>query len=413
MVRGRCKRCVGQHARDGARREASLATQAIVRQINEIKTLRALFEGGPLTRAEIARRLGVTKSTTSNVVAGLVAGGLVRDFEMPMPEVRGRPGTKVGLNAEGAYFIGAEIGVDRINVVLLDLAARVVGRKLAEADCTVLAVDPVLDLIQTMANALWEEHGVPSNLARGLCVALPGFMTREGVLLGTPRLGWRGFSLAAKLAERFSCPIAVENDANAFAFAEWYLTPALRERDLILVLLETGVGGGHISGGHLVRGAHGTAGEIGHMPLAGQAPDRLRATPSSWEDIVGKASLLAAAKQCGAGYDSTTDLCAAMQRGEPEAVDLVQLWARWLARGLAALAHIHDPDEIIIGGELTMLFEGASEVVEQELRRGLLAHFPVPRLSASRFQSHGCAIGAAAIMHASLFSAVSAEPVKL
>ena len=90
-----------------------------------------------------------------------------------------------------------------------------------------------------------------------------------------------------------------------------------------------------------------------------------------------------------------------------------RLWARWLARGLAALAHIHDPDEIIIGGELTMLFEGASTVVEAELRRGLLAHFPAPRLSASRFQSDGCAIGAAAIMHASLFSAVSSEPVKL
>jgi len=149
------------------------------------------------------------------------------------------------------------------------------------------------------------------------------------------------------------------------------------------------------------------------MPLAGPAPDRLRAMPSSWEDIVGKASLLTAARECRAGYESIASLNEAMRRGEPEAVELVQLWARWLARGLAALAHIHDPDEIIIGGELTMLFEGASTVVEAELRRGLLAHFPAPRLSASRFQSDGCAIGAAAIMHASLFSAVSSEPVKL
>jgi hypothetical protein len=60
-----------------------------------------------------------------------------------------------------------------------------------------------------------------------------------------------------------------------------------------------------------------------------------------------------------------------------------------------------------------MLFEQTSDIVDHELRRGLLANFPAPRLSASRFQSDGCAIGAAAIMHAGLFSAVSAEPVRL
>jgi predicted NBD/HSP70 family sugar kinase len=148
------------------------------------------------------------------------------------------------------------------------------------------------------------------------------------------------------------------------------------------------------------------------LPFSEDLDGLVQKTPFAWEGIIGKGSLLSAAKR-RTNRKSLDGLRASVLRSEPAALELVETWARRLACGLTALAHVFDPEEIIIGGELASLFELTSKTVENELRKGLVANFPVPRLSASRFQSDGCAIGAAAIMHAQLFSAVSTEPVEL
>jgi predicted NBD/HSP70 family sugar kinase len=389
-----------------------VATPAIVRQINERKTLRALFEQGGMTRAEIARHLSLTKSTVGNVVGPLIRSGLVKECETRSVEARGRPGTNLGLNPAGAYFLGAEIGVDRLMVVLLDLAAVVRGRTAIEMDCRGATVDTVLDQLQAMVATVCRKASLAETAIKGLCVTVPGFITREGTILGLPLLGWRKVALGDALSRRFSWPVAVENDANASAFAEWYLTPSLRDRELLLILLESGVGAGHISAGRIVRGAHGTAGEVGHMQFGERVLDGFRSDGLPWESVIGKAALLAAAKP-GGGYASIGGLRAGLAAREAAACDLCRAWARWLARGLAALACVHDPDDIILGGELARLFVDVRDVVEETLCHSLVADFPLPRLCVASFPTDGCAMGAAAIMHSRLFSDVQVDSIWL
>jgi predicted NBD/HSP70 family sugar kinase len=375
-----------------------LATPKVVRQINEANSLRMLFESGPMTRAELARRLGVTKSTIANVTAGLIAANLICDFETEeATKSIGRPGTRIGIDPKGAYFAGAEIGVDRISVALLDLTAAIAGKVSVPENCRALGIDQVLDRIDRLIFAICRTNSLAHQRIRGLGVSVPAFLTRDGVVARAPNLGWRDLPLLNRLRQRFPWPAAIENDANASALAEWRLTPRPREHGLLMILLESGIGGGLVSEGRIVRGAHGFANEIGHILLSRGG------APVSWEDIVGKRGLLQSyGERCG--RNSTIDeLHNAIVREERAAVATAHDWARSLAHGMASLVYIHDPEEIVIGGELAVIFTEVADVVQHELCRNLLSGYPLPKIFISQFSPYTCAIGAATIMHSNLF----------
>jgi predicted NBD/HSP70 family sugar kinase len=375
-----------------------LATPKVVRLINEANSLRVLFESGPMTRAELARRLGVTKSTIANVTAGLIAADLICDFETDeATKSIGRPGTRIGIDPKGAYFAGAEIGVDRISVALLDLTAAIAGKTSIPENCRALGVDQILDRIEHLIIAICGTNSLPYQRIRGLGVSVPAFLTRDGVVARAPNLGWRDLALLKRVQQRFPWPSTIENDANASALAEWHLSPRPRDHNLLMILLESGIGGGLVSEGRIVRGAHGFANEIGHILSSNGS------TPVPWEDIVGKRGLLQSySERCGrnATIDGLRD---AIIRQEHAAVATAQHWARSLAHGIASLVYIHDPEEIVVGGELAAIFTEMADVVQHELCRNLLSGYPVPKISISRFSPYSCAIGAATIMHSNLF----------
>jgi len=383
-----------------------MATPTIVRQINELETLRALRDRAPMTRADVARQLGVTKSTITKVIAGLVDAKLVSEDATAFEETTriGRPGTYLRLNPDGAYFAGAEIGVDRLSLVLLDLTAQAVASRSRVFDTPNASPEDALDQIKATLTAVCRENRLPLAKIAGLCVSVPGFVGADSVLISAPKVGWRNVPMKQLLDRRFATPTAVENDANVSAFAEWYLTPALRNNEILFILLESGVGGGLIASGKLVRGAHGLAGEVGHMPVAYSEFDGYRPAPLAWEETIGKAGLLKAYANRGGKLLSIAGLRDAIRAEEAAAVDIAATWARWLARGIATLVFAHDPDTVVIGGELASIFAEVSLLIDKELASMLPDRFPAPRLIASRFLSDGCAIGGAAVMHAARFS---------
>src|ERR1700729_3001060 len=128
-----------------------MATSSIARQINELKVLRTLFEGGPMTRAEVARRLDLTKSTMTNVIGSLIAENLIRDSAMHAGRGKvGRPGIQVGVNAAGAYFIGVELRVGHIKVAALDLDAHLVGGRVLVEEGVPLEPIATLDRLRSV-----------------------------------------------------------------------------------------------------------------------------------------------------------------------------------------------------------------------------------------------------------------------
>jgi predicted NBD/HSP70 family sugar kinase len=338
---------------------------------NPGRVLRFLFASGPTTRAALARGLGLTRAAMTDLAGSLMASGLLQEDNERAPAGRGRPGQLVRLRPEAAHFVGAEIGVERLVVAILDLAGTVRGRVEQQGTLVGLDLEAVLRRLAELVETASRRHGAPG-LAGGLGVSVPGFMTREGVVLSAPLLGWRNVDVAGALRRHFAGPIVVENDANATAHGQWHFVPEHRGGDLLAVVVGNGIGCGLVADGRILRGSHGLAGEFGHLPML--------ATPdgeTQWEALAG----LLAASPAGTRF-------------------MPDDWPLWLARGLAAATYAYDPETIVIAGELTDLFLAQQEIIAGHLRRLLVPGFPMPSLTAARFGADGCAIGAASLVHA-------------
>lgn len=196
-------------------------------------------------------------------------------------------------------------------------------------------------------------------------VGVPGWV-RDGVVLGLPnRPGWEGLPLADRLATALGVPVVVDNDATAAAAGGWWTRG--RPSDLAVLTLGTGVGGGLIAGGRLVRGG-GTAGEIGHLWIGG---DRRCGCGSvgCLETRVGTVGLRAGAAERGRVVDDGLAVIEAARRGEAWAEEVVADAADALGKGLANLANLLDPDELLLVGGLAGARDQLGPGAEAELRR--------------------------------------------
>ena len=237
-----------------------MITTRLLRHINALRCLRLLQGGASLSRADMARAMGQTRATVGHAVAELVAEGLVIETETTASGI-GRPGVALRLNPEGAQFIGIEIDTRAISALVLNLDMQVI-RRYCEPTGDAFA-DPqaitsrILDIARSLATPQ----------TQGLGLAIPGLVGTEGQIVNAPLLGWRNHPMQALLqADLPDWGVEVVNDAFAFASAE--LTGEQPPQNLLMVLLAEGIGAAQVAQGRLIAGAHGFAGELGHMRIA-------------------------------------------------------------------------------------------------------------------------------------------------
>lgn len=397
------------------RARTSVATPQSVRYLNEIRALNALFRDGGMSRADLARVLGLNRSTTGNIIANLMSDALVverPDLPRGDREARtGRPGIHIELDSEGAHFLGAEIGVDRLTVVAIDMAAREIRRQSLAFPTFEQPPEAVADRIVAMIVEMTDALG-DSERIRGLCVALPALLDAEGRVINALIIGWQDVSLKELLAERLAArlprldlTIQVENDANAFAIAETYRETAHRSETVAFLLIENGAGGGIVIGGRLFRGSAGLAGEFGQTVVGGEGFFVGRHKPGHLESYIGKDAVVARYRANGA--DPAADLAAflaALDAGEEAARRTASEWGRRLAIGLVQLTSVLNPGAIILGGTVAPVFRHVAAEVEALMRREFLEGFPMPRIEVSSLGLEGPALGSAFIMHQRMFS---------
>jgi predicted NBD/HSP70 family sugar kinase len=387
-----------------------MATPAIAREINALKTLKALLELGPMSRADVAREVGLTRTTMTHVTSHLFEDGYLKEYKNEYSDNKiGRPGVKIGINPSSAYFLGAELTIDRITISIMDLSKNIVSVDTIERDFQGMPIESVLDELQKIVFSLCGRNLPNDSNIQGLGLAFQGFLARGGIVVGGPLVEWRNVRIMSALQSRFTFPLAVDNDANLSAFAEWYLTPDLHQREILSIRLETGVGVGMISEGRIVRGAHGLAGEIGYIQIAEQPNGAFGSRPLLLQDAIGKPTLLKAFGDLTKQNPTVENLIKSIKDKNPGTLEIIRTWGKWLARGIMPLIYTHDPDDIIIGGDLSVLFHHVQDDVTNELTLSIADGFPIPRLLRSRFQSNVGAIGAAAFMHQSMFKLLDAR----
>lgn len=239
-------------------------------------------------------------------------------------------GRRIGVDVGGTGVRAAAIGEDGAMgpVVRLPLADRRVAT----------VVDAVAAAVEGAGGA--DRVGV----------GVPGFV-RRGVVLGSPNFPeWRDVPLKTSLEARLSVPITVENDANAAALGCWALRGS--REDLVLLTLGTGVGGGVVTEGRLLRGAGGTGAELGHIHVGG---DRRCGCGGigCLETWVSNGGLVKGAADRGQVVQDAAAVVARAEAGEPWAQDVVREAGEALGKGLVTFVNLFNPDVVVISGGLT------------------------------------------------------------
>ncbi|GAA1564610.1 ROK family transcriptional regulator [Kribbella karoonensis] len=362
------------------------ADHVALRRNNLSVVLRHVHDLGPRSRARIAEETGLNKATVSSLVAELVERGLLREGSADSSRALGRPGQLVELDGTGVCGIGAEINVEYLAVVALDLAGNVVHEKRVPVDVAHLGPGTTLDRCAELVREAVDAVDARQGRLAGVTLAVPGLVEGEtGELKLAPNLGWSELSVAKEMRSRLgepTYPLQVDNEANLATLAAYgELREADALHDLVLLTGAVGVGGGVVSGGQLLRGARGYSGEVGHMPVApdGQACGCGRT--GCWETVVGLTALLRKATDPDnpvrdPSLDVERRLAAVVERAEAGDVRTLEALTEvgtWLGVGGAILVNILNPAALVLGGYFAVLGPWLEEPLDKALRQRVLA----------------------------------------
>ena len=227
---------------------------------NRAMVLQHLFHDGPGSRADLARATGLTRVTVSDLVAGLLAEGLVSELGV-RPEGRvGKPGTLVGLRTDAHQVVVVDLADDEtMHGAVLGLDGAVLERRTAAVAgrTGTAAFDALVDLSRELVAAA-------DRPVLGVGVGSPGVIDEDGVVIEAPNRGWYGLPLAAQLGAALGVPVHVGNDANTHALGEFTYGGAAGS-GLLVLTVGAGVGAGIVLDGALVQGHRHAAGELGHV----------------------------------------------------------------------------------------------------------------------------------------------------
>lgn len=380
-------------------------TPMLLRHINTARCLRLLRRGAAYSRADLARELGLTRATIGYAVRELIDSGLVVETVDRLEGGRpGRPGSGVCLNPQGAYSIGIEVATTAINAVLVDLEMQVIHRISEPAEYGKDDFSNAMDQLVRLPERLLSTTSIDRSRVQGVCVSVPGLVDRSGRVVVAPFLGWYNVPLRKLMSERaeITWPVTVLNDANAFAHAERTMASELDTQNMLLLLLSEGLGGAIVQRGQILEGAHGYAGELGHMVM-GANPGA--SAGQSFESLAGYhrfRSFFPKGLSLAESLQWLADNC--MSITNPELDAAFDEWAEVLTTGILNLIYLFDPEKIVIGGLLSALFARIEPKVKKALAANLLQGYKPPPIYITRFGADGAAIGAAAVVRDELFS---------
>ncbi len=238
-----------------------------LRKSNRSRALWEVFLNGPLTRQEVGTVAGLSPATVSNLVAALVAEGVVAEVGLEDSN-GGRPRGLLQVNPGYGYVIGVDVGETEFLVELFDFALQPLARHTSVTDMTVLDPDDAVQHIVEGVEAVIAEAGVARTTILGVGVGVPGLVEHHAdAVVHGQSVGWHAVPLEKMLRDRTGLPILVDNGAKTLGQAERWFGAARSTGNAVIVLLGIGVGMCIISNGEVYRGATSSAGEWGHTTV--------------------------------------------------------------------------------------------------------------------------------------------------
>lgn len=377
-----------------------MASAELVRRHNLGLLLRYLHQSGAVSRSEIGGALGMARSTIGELVADLCARGLVEVGDPARLGSRGRPSLVARPRAEGAAAITADIGVNSLSAAVVGLGGRILHLARVPHRQGRRAPDQTVEDIARLIRAA--QAAIPAGCwVAGLGMAVPGVVRRaDGMVHFAPNLGWRDVPMGSLVAERLgsSLPVLIANEADLGAVAEHTWGAGIGVDHLVYISSDVGIGGGLVIDGRPLVGAAGCAGEVGHVQVnPGGAPCRCGAI-GCWETEIGGPALLLRAGRSETGYrpDAVARLLREAAWGDPVALAAVEEVGRWLGAGMAGLVNSLNPQRVVLGGYLGIMWPLVEEIVQVELRaRVMKPAYEAVEIRAAQLGAEAPLLGAA------------------
>lgn len=330
-----------------------------LRRAHTQAVLDELLREGALSRSELARRTGLSRTTLTTILTELLRRGAL--VEQPESSIsrrgRGRPVMLVSLNPAAGLLLGVDLAQSWVHVAVVNMAHDVVAtERVATAIDTTWSrrVDQTIRLIDRMA----KDYGMSLETLEAIGLGMFGVIEDPMLPPGSGALTKAARQVMNRLEKRYGVRVVVDNTARLGALAEATWGSASGVDEVAYVRWSDGVGGGIIVGGQLVRGAHGIAAQLGHTSVDPDGPDCGSCGGRGCLDgRIRIPALLEAAADGGVDLADVNELMARARDGDSVVRDVLDNAARDLGVVLAGLVVHVDPARIVVGGELAQLGE--------------------------------------------------------
>ncbi|WP_291049162.1 ROK family transcriptional regulator [Herbiconiux sp.] len=326
---------------------------------------------GSMSRAELSRRLGLSRTSLSRLTRELVELGLVAEGETLPIGGRGRPSEMLHIRPEAALFAGIKLTGSALYVAVTDLHAKIVLRE--DHDLDSRAVDDVVALIGDVIRRLRIAH--PRLTAVGVCLA--GDVEDVGdrqLVVGSHFLGWDQVALADLVGRATGLPAVAANDVQSLTSAHHWFGAGVGLRSFAVIGLGAGIGAGIVANGTIIKGARGHPGKIGHLPVTATGPRCDRGHVGCVSAYVTVPAILQNAQT-----DEYSEALASARRGEPLALKAFQAAGYALGTAIATIVDLVDPEKVVVTGEGLAILELAWAAMDEGIAARLdPASEPVP-----------------------------------
>jgi predicted NBD/HSP70 family sugar kinase len=382
-----------------------------LRQANERLVLNTIRRNPGISRSEISRITGFSRTSVTFVVNRLLQDGLVREDKKENGAGSGRPPTGLWLRAGAMTAIGVEITPPESIVLLVGLDGEILEqRTVAWRENPQIFLDNLAVAIRAVGASR------ASRRVLGAGVSLPGTIEKSsGRVIAAESIGWFDVDVGKRLKRRVDWPLFFENDANLSALAEQWYSPAdgALLRYFVYVRMQGGLGSGVVVDGRILHGASSAGAELGHIMLYPEGRPCSCGNRGCWEQYASEAALVRAYRELAGGSgvgdsrmrDESSLIVRLAREGDKHALSALRTTATYLALGFVNVIAALNPQAIIMGEPIASAWDLIEDVVQAELRRRVPPYYLNGlRLLPSRIDRHSALRGAAALALAHFFT---------